>query len=94
MNIRKRRLLQIAGIYYRLTLSEWYGVVFSATLVLIAESLNSAIEKSCDAITTQRHGAIRYAKDVSAGAVLITAIAAVIVGTLVFLPYIRRQFGI
>jgi diacylglycerol kinase len=78
----------LAGFYFNLSLVEWYGVIFSFTLVLLAEALNSSIEKACDAIMTKRHGAIRYAKDVSAGAVLFAAIAAVVVGYLVFSPHI------
>ena len=77
-----------AGIYFQLSLTEWYGVIFSFTLVLLAEALNSAIEKACDAIMTKRHGAIRYAKDVSAGAVLFAAFAAMVVGSMVFWPHI------
>jgi diacylglycerol kinase len=83
-----------AGVYYKINLTEWYGVVFSCTLVLLAESLNSSIEKACDAIMTKRHSAIRYAKDVSAGAVLVSAIAAVIVAFIVFWPHIQNQFGL
>lgn len=77
-----------AGVYFQLSLTEWYGIIFSATLVLLAESLNSAIEKACDAITTRHHGAIKYAKDVAAGAVLLAAGAAIVVGFFVFGPYI------
>lgn len=78
----------IAGFYFKLTLVEWYGIIFSSTLVLLAESLNSAIEKACDAITTQHHGAIKYAKDVSAGAVLVAVGAAIVVGFFVFGPHL------
>ena len=81
-----------AGIYYRLELIEWYGIIFSCTLVLLAEALNSAIEKACDAITTQHHGAIKYAKDVAAGAVLFAVAAAVVVGIFVFGPHITPLF--
>lgn len=81
-------LVAIAGIYFRLSLIEWYGIIFSMVIVLLAESLNSAIEKACDAITTQHHGAIKYAKDVAAGAVLVAAAAAIVVGLFVFGPHI------
>lgn len=81
-------LVLIGGIYFKLSLIEWYGIIFSATLVLLAESLNSAIEKACDAITTKRHGAIKYAKDVAAGAVLVAAGAAIVVGFFVFGPHL------
>ncbi len=57
-------------------------------MVLLAESLNSAIEKACDAITTEHHSSIKYAKDVAAGAVLVAAAAAITVGLFVFGPHI------
>jgi len=81
-------LVVVAGAYFKLSLIEWYGIIFSSVLVLLAESLNSAIEKACDAITTQHHGAIKYAKDVAAGAVLVAAGAAIVVGVFVFGPHI------
>jgi len=82
-----------AGIYFRITLIEWYGVIFSVVLVLIAEAMNSSIESACDAITTKRRAAIRYAKDVAAGAVLLAAAAALVVGYIVFAPYIFALFA-
>lgn len=81
-------IVLIAGAYFKLSLIEWYGIIFSSTLVLLAEALNSAIEKACDAITTKHHSSIKYAKDVSAGAVLVAAAAAIIVGIFVFGPHI------
>lgn len=79
----------VAGFYFKISLIEWYGVLFSVTLVLIAEAMNSSIESACDAITTKRRGAIRYAKDVAAGAVLLAAAAALVIGYMVFWPYIQ-----
>lgn len=81
-------LVAIAGIYFKLSLIEWYGIIFSMVIVFLAEALNSALEKACDAITTQRHGSIKYAKDVAAGAVLVAAAAAIVVGVFVFGPHI------
>lgn len=81
-----------AGIYFGIGLIEWYGVLFSITLVLISEALNSALESACDAITTQRHGAIKYAKDVAAGAVLLSGMCSIAVGLLVFWPHISALF--
>ncbi len=86
-------LVIAAGLYFKISLLEWYGVLFSITIVLITEALNSALESACDAITTQRNGAIRYAKDVAAGAVLVAAIAAVVVGMVVFWPYVIHLFS-
>lgn len=87
-------LVIIAGFYFNISLAEWYGVVFSCALVLLAEALNSALEKACDAITTKHHGAIRYAKDVAAGAVLLAAAGAIVIGVIVFGPHVKALFGL
>jgi diacylglycerol kinase (ATP) len=57
-------------------------------LVLAAEGINTAIEAVVDLASPQRHPLAKIAKDVAAGTVLITAIGAVVVGILVFLPRI------
>jgi len=54
--------------------------------VLIAETINTAIEKTVDLVTQERHKLAHIAKDVAAGAVLLTAFYAILVGILVFGP--------
>lgn len=61
-------------------------------MVISAEMVNSAIEKMVDLITKEHHAEAKIAKDVAAGMVLLTAIAAFIIGSLIFLPYIVRLF--
>lgn len=63
-------------------------------LVFVAEMLNSAIEKMVDLITKEHRLEAKIAKDVSAGMVLVTAFGSVIVGFLIFLPYILKLFGV
>ena len=65
---------------------EAISVVFSIAFVWIAEMFNTAIEKAMDFITLEKHPQIKLIKDISAGAVLIAAIAAVIVGCFIFIP--------
>ncbi len=67
---------------------EWLAIVLIITLVLAAEGVNTAIESAVDLATSSRHPLAKVAKDVAAGTVLICAIAAVIVGCLVFLPHL------
>lgn len=62
---------------------EWiclWGVIF---LVLITESINTAIESTVDLLTKEFHPRAKVAKDVAAAAVLLASILAVIVGSLV-----------
>jgi diacylglycerol kinase (ATP) len=56
--------------------------------VWIAEGLNTAVEYLADAVTLERHPLIGKAKDVAAGAVLLSAAGATVVGLVVFSPYI------
>ena len=69
---------------------EWLSIVLVITLVLTAEGVNTAIESTVDLATSSRHPLAKVAKDVAAGTVWICAIAAVIVGCLVFLPHLFR----
>ncbi len=59
-------------------------------MVITAEMINSAIEKMVDLITKEHRQEAKIAKDVAAGMVLVTAIAAVIIGTLILLPYLLK----
>jgi diacylglycerol kinase len=65
---------------------EWAILVITIGLVLVAEGVNSAIERTLDAITPGFHPLAKAAKDISAGAVLIAAIASVIIALLLYVP--------
>ena len=66
------------------------AVLFMAVIMVFAiETLNTAIEKICDLIEPKDNHRIAYVKDGMAGAVLISAIIAVVVALLIFLPHIR-----
>lgn len=71
------------------------GILGVTILVVIsAEMLNSAIEKMVDLITKEHRAEAKIAKDVSAGMVLLTSIGAVIIGILIFIPYVLNILGI
>lgn len=76
------------GFLVKLTIHEWGLLVAAMTLVWLAEALNTAIEFLADAVTADFHPLIRQAKDVAAGAVLLAAIGALILGALIFLPHL------
>ena len=62
--------------------------------MLFAETINTAFEYLCDVVSPQKNDAVKHAKDIAAGAVLITAIGALIIGSIVLLPYIMHDFAI
>jgi diacylglycerol kinase (ATP) len=75
-----------AGILFRISETEWCLVLFAIALVWAAEAFNTAIEKLVDHLYPEHHETARIAKDVSAGAVLICAIASFVCGLVIFLP--------
>jgi len=81
-----------AGIFFNISSADWIAVILVSALVLSGECLNSAIEKLSDAVTPETNERIRKAKDMAAGAVLISAISAVITGIIIFLPELIKLF--
>lgn len=82
----------IAGFYFNLSTTEWALVVTQVALVWAAEAFNTALEKLADAVSAEYHPLIKSVKDLAAGAVLIVAISAAIVGTLIFYPKLIALF--
>ena len=75
-----------AGLYFKLSLSEWLWIILAITLVFILEMVNTAIEELCDLIDDQFNKRIEKIKDISAGAVLFGALFAICVACAIFLP--------
>lgn len=81
-------LVCAAGAYFGLSRVEWLGVVVAITLVWSAEAFNTALEQLADALHPKQHPGIGRAKDLAAGAVLIAALGAAVIGMLVFVPHL------
>ncbi len=78
-------IVMLLGIFFGLRLRELLVLVFTISLVLVAEMFNSAIEATVDLVEPRYHPLARFAKDISAGAVMITTIVALVVGALMLL---------
>lgn len=79
-------LVTIAGFYFEISRMEWILQCLAIGLVLGIEGLNSAIEALSDFIHPQQHNKIGLIKDISAGAVFLAAIFAIVVGLLIYFP--------
>ena len=79
-------LVCIAGFLFKISHTEWLVIILCGVLVLMLEMINTAIEYLCDVVTKDIHPMIRIIKDVTAGAVLVSAIGTVIAGLIIFLP--------
>ena len=76
----------IAGFFFGLSQTEWIAVVIVIGAVLSAEAIYSSIESLADLVSPEYNEIIKKTKDLAAGAVLIMAIAAAIVGSIIFFP--------
>ncbi len=77
-----------AGFVSGLSATEWCIITTTIFLVLAMEAVNTAIEKLVDFVSPAFHAQAGAVKDISAGAVLLTAVGAVITGIVIFLPRI------
>lgn len=82
----------LLGFMLKIDKIEWMMCIFAITIVTSAELFNTAIETTVDMITQEKNEKAKIAKDVSAGAVLVAAIGAAIVGLIIFLPKIWQIF--
>lgn len=82
-------LVVAAGLTCQLSRGEWCWIVLAISTVWTAEALNTAFEFLADAASPSFHPIVRDAKDVAAGAVLLTAIGATVIGMLIFWPHLR-----
>jgi diacylglycerol kinase (ATP) len=80
------------GYFFGLAAAEWCWVVLAVAIVWTAEALNTAFEFLADADSPDFHPLVRDAKDVAAAAVLITAMAAAIIGVIIFWPHVAAYF--
>jgi len=83
-------LAVVLGFYFRLDRYEWFWIIFAITIVFITEMINTSIEFLSDFVSPEIHPMIKKVKDVSAAAVLIAAIGAIIIGLIIFLPYLFK----
>ncbi|MDP2723429.1 MAG: diacylglycerol kinase family protein [Bacteroidales bacterium] len=83
-------LVIVAGIQFHISRLDWMVVTIAIGGVLSAEMFNTAIEFIVDLVSPEHHRLAAAAKDISAGAVLIFAIVSVIIGLMVFLPYLSN----
>jgi diacylglycerol kinase (ATP) len=81
------------GLFCRLTKAEWCWIILAIISVWTAEALNTAFEFLTDVAAPDFHPLAGKAKDVAAGAVLITAIGSVLIGLLIFGPYALALIG-
>ena len=79
-------LIFILGLTLGLTSTEWAIIILTMGFVLVAEMMNTVAEAAMDYMTAEFHPQVKIVKDVAAGAVLLSAITALVVGLLILGP--------
>lgn len=76
------------GFHFHITRVEWLALILASGLVLVSEAFNTAIEIDIDLTSPEYHPYAKDTKDVAAGAVLLSALTALIIGIFIFGPYL------
>lgn len=79
-------LVIIAGIFFKISITEWLILTLIVGLVIATELMNTSIEATIDLVTKEVHPLAKVAKDTAAAAVLIFGITALIIGLIIFVP--------
>jgi diacylglycerol kinase len=85
-------LVVAAGFFFSLNSTEWLALLLCSAVVLSLEIINSAIEKLCNLVSPDFNLTIKKVKDMSAAAVLVSAIFSFLIGCLIFLPKLWTLF--
>ncbi|GAA4319895.1 diacylglycerol kinase family protein [Mucilaginibacter gynuensis] len=80
------------GFWLRISTAEWLWIILCIAIVLLTELLNTAIETLTDLVSPQYNEKAGHVKDVSAAAVVVSAVFALIVGMMIFLPKLCLLF--
>ena len=78
----------IGAAFFNLNKGEWIAIILATGFVWVTELLNTAIERLSDLISEDFHPGVKFIKDVSAAAVLVAAIVALLTGAVIFLSKI------
>lgn len=92
VHIAAALLVITAGIFLKVSQTEWMILLLCIAFVIGMELMNTALEYLCNAAVPEFHPFIRNAKDMAAAAVLIAATASAVIGCIVFIPKLILQF--
>ena len=74
----------IVALVVKLNYTEWGLLILTIFMVLVAETINTAVEKTVDLVTTEYHPLAKTAKNLAAGAVLLAAIGSLLMAVVIF----------
>jgi len=86
-------LVIIFGVFLKVSIVEWLILLITILVVVITEMFNTALEFTVDLFSTEYSRQAKKAKDVSAAGVLITAVFAILIGIIIFLPKLLNHIN-
>jgi diacylglycerol kinase (ATP) len=86
-------LITILGVYFNISNTEWMFQFLAIGLVLVAESLNTALEKLADFVHPEYHKKIGFIKDIAAGAASFAAFTSLIIAGIIYISKISVLFS-
>ncbi len=84
----------VVGFLLKISSLHWLIIILNISFVIITELINTAIEELSDVISPKIDPSVKIIKDVAAGAVIISVIAAAVCGLIVFAPYILKLINL
>ena len=78
----------VLGFYFNISINEWMLQTLVIGMVLVAEALNTAVEKVADFVHPDYHEKIGFIKDIAAGAPAFAAFTSLIIAGIIYLPKI------
>lgn len=75
--------------FLQVRLEDWRWLIVAMVMVWVAEAFNTAVEYVCDVVSPGYSEAVKHAKDIAAGAVLVCAFGAAVIGFLTLWPYVE-----
>ncbi|MFH0891740.1 MAG: diacylglycerol kinase family protein [Candidatus Falkowbacteria bacterium] len=85
-------LAVILAVFFGISRLEWCFLVFTIGLVILMEIANSAVERITDVLKPRINSYVKEIKDIMAAAVMLSSMVAIIIGLIIFFPYIRPFF--
>lgn len=93
-NLRIQTLIAVivllAAWYFGVSRIEWCILIITIGIVILAEIVNTAVELVTDVLKPRIDGYVKVIKDVMAAAVMMSSIVAVVIGLIIFLPYLSE----
>ena len=90
-NLRVQSIIAIIslviGFILRISAVEWCLIIFAIVLVILMETVNSAVERMADVLKPRIHSYVKEMKDIMAAAVMIASLLSIAVGLIIFIPY-------